>query len=232
MSAGHHGHRPFVPALGFRFLNPLYDTVLGLHTGERRWKGRLVEQMQVQPGQRILDVGCGTGTLDLLIKEKHPQADVVGIDPDTDILGIARSKTERAGVEISFDEGYADRLPYADSSFDRVVSSLVFHHLPPETKAVALREIRRVLRPGGEFHLADIGRPSNPLLRIAVQPFRLFDGVRATEDNLAGRLPSLIAEAGFTEVVETGRELFGVVYFYRASVAGGLGIEVGTLRRP
>jgi SAM-dependent methyltransferase len=217
MSSRHHDHRPFVPALGLRFLNPLYDPLLRLHTRERRWKGQLVDQMQIQRGQRILDVGCGTGTLDLLIKEKHPDADVVGLDPDADILAIARRKAERAGVEIRFQEGYADRLPYPDSSFDRVVSSLVFHHLPPETKALALREIKRVLRPGGELHMADIGRPPNALLRIAVQPLRLFDGVGATKDNLAGRLPALIADAGFEDVAETGRVLLGVVYLYRAA---------------
>src|SRR5919201_3788598 len=105
MSSRHHEHRPFVPALGLRLLNPLYDPLLRLHTRERRWKGHLVDQMQIQRGERILDVGCGTGTLDLLIKEKHPDADVVGLDPDADILAIARRKAERAGVEIRFRRG-------------------------------------------------------------------------------------------------------------------------------
>jgi len=80
---------------------------------------------------------------------------------------------------------------------------------------LALREAW-VLRPGGELHIADIGRPTSTFMRIAVSPFRLFDGVGATEDNLAGRLPTLIADAGFSEVVETGRVLLGVVCLYRA----------------
>ena len=217
MGPRHHEHRQFVPALGWRFLNPLYDPLLRLHMRERQWKGGLVDQMRIQPGQRILDVGCGTGTLDLLIKEKHPHADVVGLDPDYQILAIARRKAERERVEIRFEEGYADRLPYPDSSFDRVVSSLVFHHLPRDSKVASLREIRRVLRPGGELHLADIGGPPNVLLRIAVQPLRFFDGLRATDDNLSGHLPALIAEAGFTELAETRRELLGVIYLYRAA---------------
>src|SRR5919201_483507 len=198
MSSRHHDYWPFVPSLGLRLLNPLYDPLLRLHMRERRWKGQLVDQMQIQRGQRILDVGCGTGTLDLLIKEKHPDADVVGLDPDADILAIARRKAEQAGVEIRLDRGYADRLPYPDSSFDRVVSSLVFHHLDSEAKVLALREMQRVLRPGGELHIADIGRPSNALVRLAVQPLRVFDGSGSTRDNLAGRLATLIAEAGFT----------------------------------
>ncbi len=173
--------------------------------------------MRIQPGQRILDVGCGSGTLDMLIKEKHPGAEVVGLDPDSEMLAIARGKAQRAGVGIRFDIGYADGLPYPDSSFDRVVSSLVFHHLPRETKVLALREIWRVLRPDGELHLADIGRPPSAALRIAVTPLRLLDGVGATEDNLAGRLPAMITDAGFNEVTETGRVLLHVVYLYRAS---------------
>jgi ubiquinone/menaquinone biosynthesis C-methylase UbiE len=172
--------------------------------------------MRMEPGQQVLDVGSGTGTLAILIKQKHPRVEVIGIDPDTQILEIARRKARRARAEIRFDLGYADRLPYSDSSFDRVVSSLVFHHLAPKTKVLALREAWRVLHPGGELHIADVGRPRSALMRIAVAPFRLYDVLGATEDNLAGRLPALIAAAGFAEVRETGRVLLGVVCLYRA----------------
>ena len=216
-SHGHDpGRRPFVPALGHRFLTPFYDPLLRLHLRERQWRGRLVDQMRIEAGLQILDVGCGTGTLALLVNERWPTVEVVGIDPDPQILEIARRKAGRTTTAVRFDLGYADRLPYRDSSFDRVVSSLVFHHLSHETKVLALREAWRVLRPGGELHIADVGRPTSTFMRIAVSPFRLFDGVGATEDNLAGRLPTLIADAGFSEVVETGRVLLGVVCLYRA----------------
>ncbi len=173
--------------------------------------------MRLEPGQNVLDVGCGTGTLALLVKERWPSTEVVGMDPDPQILDIARQKARRSGAQIQFDRAYADRLPYPDSSFDRVVSSLVFHHLAHETKALALGETWRVLRPGGELHIADIGRPQSTLARIAVTPFRLFDGLGATEDNLAGRLPALIASAGFSDVKETGRIFLGVICLYRAA---------------
>ena len=184
---------------------------------EQVWKKRLVDQARIQPGQRILDVGCGTGTLDLLIKSKHSDADVIGLDPDPEILAIARQKASKSGAGIRFDVGYADQLPYPDASFDRVVSSLVFHHLRHDAKVRAFREVLRVLRPRGELHLADIGRPSNAIVGVAALPLRLIDGIRATEDNLAGRLPAMMGDAGFSEVTETGRLFFGAVCLYRAS---------------
>src|SRR5207249_8767146 len=97
--------------------------LLRLHLGERHWRTRLVDQMRMLSGQHVLDIGSGTGTLALLIKEKHPGVDVVGIDPDTQILEIASRKARRVRADIRFDLGYADRLPYSDSSFDRVVRS-------------------------------------------------------------------------------------------------------------
>jgi ubiquinone/menaquinone biosynthesis C-methylase UbiE len=178
----------------------------------------LVEHMAIQPGQGILDVGCGTGTLALLIKERHPQSEVVGLDPDPQILAIARRKAARSGAEVRFDVGYADRLPYPDASFDRVTSSLVFHHLTREIKRAALGEAHRVLRPGGELHIADIGRASGVLMRLAVRPIVLLDGTDRVKDNLAGRLPEFMTESGFTEVVdcEPFGTTFGPVSLYRA----------------
>lgn len=101
--------KEFVPALGLRVLDPLYDRVVGLVMRERLFKGQLIEQMRVRPGQRILDVGCGTGTLALLIKQRHPDSEVVGLDPDSRILDIARRKAQQAGLRITFDNGYADQ---------------------------------------------------------------------------------------------------------------------------
>ena len=173
----------FVPALGLRILTPLFDPPVRLFMRERLFKGRLVEQMAIQPGQRILDVGCGTGTLALLIKERHPQSEVVGLDPDPQILALTRREAVRSGFEVSFDVGYADRLPYPDAGFDRVTSSLVFHHLARQTKRAAFAEAYRVLRPGGELHIADIGRAGGVLMRLAVRPIVLLDGtdrVKAT----------------------------------------------------
>src|SRR5262249_25865878 len=112
---------------------------------------------------RVLDLGCGTATLTILIKQTHPHTEVTGLDGDAKILKIASRKIARTGVEITLNEGLASQLPYSDKSFDRVVSSLVLHHLTVEDRRRALSEAFRILRPGGELHIADFGRPNKPL---------------------------------------------------------------------
>ena len=94
---------------------------------------------------RVLDLGCGTGTLTIMIKQAHPEAEVVGLDGDPAVLEIARTKAMQAGVKISLDHGMAFHPPYQDNSFDRVLSSLVIHHLTTENKQRAMHEIYRIL---------------------------------------------------------------------------------------
>jgi ubiquinone/menaquinone biosynthesis C-methylase UbiE len=213
MSAGE--QREFLPALRFRSLTGLYDPLIGVTTRERATKGRLVELAGLADGQRVLDVGCGTGTLALLAKAAAPGTDVVGVDADLEMLERARAKP--GAGEIRFDEGMADELPYEDASFDRVLSSLVFHHLPRPVKDGAAREIARVLRPGGQFHLADFGPPGDPLMWGLSRLVRYGDG-SSTVDNFAGALPEILRQAGLRcdgerERMRTG---FGTLCFYRA----------------
>jgi ubiquinone/menaquinone biosynthesis C-methylase UbiE len=211
--------REFLPALRFRFLTGVYDPVIAVATRERATKGRLVELADIRAGERALDVGCGTGTLALLAKQAAPGAELVGIDADPEMLARARAKP--GGGAIQFDQGMADELPYEDGSFHKVVSSLVFHHLPHEVKEGAAREIARVLRPGGEFHLADFGPQRDPLMWGLSRVVRYGDG-RSTIDNFAGALPEILREAGLRcdgerERMRTG---FGSLCFYRADRAG------------
>src|SRR5438093_357653 len=147
--------RTYLPAAGHDWFLPLYDPFVKLLGGDRARRA-LLDQAAIRAGQRILDVGCGTGTLVLLIKRLHPDVDVVGIDPDPKALTRARSKAQREGVTIQLDRGFSDGLPYAAASFDLVFSSLMFHHLPAEEKSPTLREIRRVLKPGGALHFLDL----------------------------------------------------------------------------
>ncbi|MFN2511857.1 MAG: class I SAM-dependent methyltransferase [Pyrinomonadaceae bacterium] len=140
----------FIPALGKDWLTPIYGPLLWLMRAHR-FKGDLVEQAQMSNGMRVLDIGCGTGTLAIMVKQVHPEAEVFGIDADSKILAIARAKAAKASLNLTLDQGMADQLPYADSSFDRVLSSLFLHHLTTENKRRTFREVFRVLRPGGRF---------------------------------------------------------------------------------
>jgi SAM-dependent methyltransferase len=211
--------RAYLPALRFPALTRFFDPLVGLAMPEQRFKGALVEQAAPTPGQRILDIGCGTGTLALMAKEAAPEAEVVGLDADPEILERARAKADRSGVEIEFDEGLSTELPYEDRSFDRVHSTLFFHHLSGADKRSTAAEIARVLRPGGELHVADWGRQPDPLMRAAITTVRLFDGLEQTRDNVAGALPEIFAEAGLARPTETGRfrTVFGSLSLYRAS---------------
>jgi ubiquinone/menaquinone biosynthesis C-methylase UbiE len=205
----------YVPALSHNWLTPLYDPVIRWTMPELRIKRELVRQLRIKAGHRVLDLGCGTATLTLLAKKTHPNASLVGLDGDAKILAIASRKAKEAGLGVSFDQGMAFSLPYADASYDRVMSSLVFHHMTRINKTKTLLEAHRVLRAGGELHIADYGKPQNVLMAIASLPGRLFDG-KTTADNVKGLLPELIRQAGFLEVCESARfsSAFGTVSLY------------------
>ena len=194
----------YVPALGRETLTALYDPVIALTVRERTFKEGLLDQASLTSGQRALDLGCGTGTLAIWAKQREPGIDLVGIDGDPEMLRRARQKADDAGVEIDFAEALADDLPFEDASFDRVLSSLLFHHLSREVKERAAAEVARVLRRGGELHIADWG-PGGPLMRAAFLSVQLLDGFETTGDNVSGRLPEILAGAGLRDVRERRR---------------------------
>lgn len=207
----------YIPALSYDWLSPYYDRVVGLTVRETVFKTALVEQMRVTPQERILDLGCGTGTLTILIKNSHPTADVSGIDGDPNILAIAGEKATAAGAEIEFFEGLSYEMLYENGSFDQIVSSLFFHHLTRENKLTTLAEVWRVLKKGGEFHVGDWGLPENPVMKFLSYLVRMLDGFDTTADSFNGRLPALLFEAGFVDIDETGlfNTMFGTIRLHR-----------------
>ncbi len=121
-----------------------------------RLRRKTIEVAQLVPGERVLDVGCGTGDLTLLAKKSTgPTGQVVGLDPAPEMIDVARSKAKRQQTDVEFRTGVIERLPFPDDSFDVVLSSLMMHHLPDDLKPKALAEIRRVIKPGGRLVIVD-----------------------------------------------------------------------------
>jgi ubiquinone/menaquinone biosynthesis C-methylase UbiE len=213
-------HRPYLPAAGHDRALPLYDPFMKLFGGDKV-RTILIGQAALQGNDRVLDVGSGTGTLAVQIKRLYPSVEVVGIDPDPKSLARSRQKAEKARVTVQFDQGYAHELPYADGSFIRVFSSFMFHHLPAEHRGSALRDILRVLRPGGSLHLLDFaGADSHGHSLFA----HLFHESERLKDNTDARILALMKEAGFERAakVKDGSLFWGLlsIAYYEARSAG------------
>lgn len=205
----------YIPALRFRFLTPLYDPVLRWGMREETFKNRLIEHARIAPNFRVLDLGCGTGTLTILVKQRYPDAEMVGIDGDAQVLEIAHAKAHQQGVNLTLDQGMAYQLPYPDNSFDRVLSSLVLHHLTTQERQRALNEAYRVLKPHGEFWIIDFGRPQNGVTFVISLLMRNFE---RTRDLIRGLLPEQLRRAAFKNVQLSERfmTIFGTVALYGA----------------
>lgn len=207
------GHDPdHLPPMGVSWLLHLYDPFTRL-LGADRLHRRLVDAAALRPGHRVLEIGCGTGNLALLAKERQPEAVVVGLDPDFAALAQARRKAHRRHLDVQWDSGSAAELPYPDGSVDRVLSSLMLHHVPPAEKVQALREVRRVLADDGELHLADFGGHPEHGLHA-----RLARRSRMLTDQVGEGLTSLLREAGFAEFTEdtVNSRFLGAVSVFRA----------------
>jgi SAM-dependent methyltransferase len=200
----HHHQRavgePSAPATHGRILNGgwRYDATVWfcdavvLRGKVRELRQRAIHLARVQPGESVLDVGCGTGTLALEVQpHSGPRGRVVGVDPGRQQIARARAKAARRKVPVNFQIGVIEQLAFPDQTFDVVLTTLMLHHLPDALKRQGLGEIGRVLKPGGRLVIADFQR-AEPRRD---QPARVGAGERGIQD-----LPALVHEAGFARV--------------------------------
>jgi ubiquinone/menaquinone biosynthesis C-methylase UbiE len=190
----------YIPALGLRALTPFYDFIQRWIVQDTRYKNRLIEQAGIRAGHKVMDLGCGTGTLAIMVKHAQPNAEVFGLDADPEMLKVANLKAKRDSLAVKFDQGMAFDLPYPDASLDRVLSSLMIHHLKTPEKEKAAREIYRVLKPAGQLHVIDFGKPGTFYGKLLGS---FLHGFEEANDNIDGRLPFIFSETGL-KVQEKG----------------------------
>ena len=197
-------HRDFVPALGKSGSLDRYDAAIALMTREKRWRSDLLRFAEPRPGERIVDIGCGTGTFAIALKQAAPESIVLAVDPDPAVLEIARAKAEVADTEIRWFEAMGDELDGIDAlrQCDKIVSSLVLHQCPMAVKEAIAAQMFRLLRPGGTLFIADYGEQRSLLMRMLFRQIQLLDGFEYTEPNAKGCVPGILKAAGFEAVEE------------------------------
>jgi ubiquinone/menaquinone biosynthesis C-methylase UbiE len=201
----------YLPAAGRDAFLPCYDLLSGVF-GVAKLHRTLIGQAGLAAGQRVLEIGCGTGNLSIRVKRAHPGVELVGSDPDP--LALARAQRKARGLDVRFERGYAQQLPYPDASFDRVLSALMLHHLDHDTKVATAAEVARVLRPGGSVHLVDFtGHPHGAHGFLARRVVK--SGHVADDDGI----PQLLGGAGLdcAEVATRRHLVMGQFTYYRAA---------------
>ncbi|HJX61664.1 MAG TPA: methyltransferase domain-containing protein [Dehalococcoidia bacterium] len=173
-----------------------------------------IELAGIKKGERVLDVGCGTGTLTIAARRQAgPTGEVHGIDPSAEMIAVASEKAAKAGVDAQFQTAVMEKLPFPDGHFDLVLSSLMLHHLPADVKRAGFAEVNRVLKPGGRFLAVDLAE-SGGFFEHVIQLL----GLHRMEGKL-WEAPDMLREAGF-EGVESGRTKYKPLWVLRATRGG------------
>ena len=212
----------YIPALRYNWLTRFYDSLLSISFPEKKIKSTLIYQLELNGNETILDLGTGTATLSIMIKQRYPAVQITGVDVDKKILAIAKKKISELKLEIDLVEYDGSLLPFQEASWDKIISSLVFHHIPSENKKLVLKEIYRCLKPEAELHIADFGKAATFYTKLAFGIFRRADGEENTRVNSKGLLPAFIYEAGFENLEETKHfnTAFGTVRLIKAVKPG------------
>lgn len=207
-----------ITALSFEFLTPFFDSLSNFFGFGGKINNKVVSLLKLKPFERILDLGCGTGSLLIIAKGKKPNVDMTGVDLDEKILKIAQKKISKKKLNIKLIKASAEKLPFPDSSFDVVVSTLVFHHLPAEIKKEALKEVHRVLKKNGRFLLVDFGKFTgfSRILYCLLVVLNIPEA-KTLRDNIEGKIPEFLKQADF-KFSEISKRYMGIQYLLAKKV--------------
>lgn len=211
--------KAYIPALKYHWLTRFYDPLMEWGMREKKMKMKLIHQASLQPGERVMDLACGTGTLALLLQQSQPGVQVIGVDADPEILAIAKEKVKERPVDsILFEEGFSDQLSFSSNLFHHVFTSLFIHHLTLEKKKETFEEVRRVLKSGDQFHLLDFEKPQNGWMRAVFLPVQFLDGFETTSPHVKGIIRVLLKETGFSAIEETSQfvTIVGTIRIYKS----------------
>lgn len=187
----------YTPPLGYKALTPFYDLVIRYLTRESAWRSALVKQINPLPGDRILDVGCGTGSLLAVLAEQCPEADFIGLDPDIGALERASKKLNSPNVRLIPGFLSKEAVPKGWQP-TKITSSLMFHQVALEKKSEIAKIMRSLLIPDGELHIADYAMQKSPLMRAAFRmTVQQLDGVEDTKHNAEGILEKILVAPGY-----------------------------------
>jgi ubiquinone/menaquinone biosynthesis C-methylase UbiE len=163
----------------------------------------VAEDLQLRPGDHVLDIGCGPGRLARVVAERvAPTGSVAGIDPSPEMISRATAQARKYGVPVSFQVGYAQQLPFGESTFDAVSCTLALHHVADDDQQTAVAEMYRVLKPGGRLLIAEFQKgaghrhPGPRWLRLSM------------EEDMIDKALKLVTAAGFTGIA-SGRTNLG-----------------------
>jgi ubiquinone/menaquinone biosynthesis C-methylase UbiE len=138
-----------------------YDLLIWLVTlgRERVFREKMLRLAHLKPGESVLDIGCGTGSLAISARRQVGRTSTVcGLDASPEMIARAEKKARKAHVDVGFKIAFAQSLPFPDAQFDVVLTTMMLHHLPKKGRGELAGEIRRVLKPGGRVLAIDFGR--------------------------------------------------------------------------
>lgn len=194
--------KEYIPALGYNWLTNLYDWAIKLTMPESKFRNRLIDYLNPQNSDTILEFGFGTGQNLIIANNRNNSTYYVGLDIDPKVKHIAEEKFKKIGLKIKLDLYDGNLFPYADNTFDKVFSSLVFHQLDKNTKSYCLNEINRVLKPDGKLIIGDWGKAKSKFMRFTFYIVQVLDGFKTTSDNVNGLMPEYMKKSGFKNVSE------------------------------